>query len=106
LQASVFVQAFASSQEVPVRGLQVPSAALPVAMLHAWQSFATPPPQAVLQQTPSTQNPVPHWFAPWQAAPCESLAMHFWDALQKLPVAQSESAAQAVGQVGAVALHR
>ena len=34
------------------RGLQAPGA---VGRLHAWQSFGSPPPQAALQHTPSTQ---------------------------------------------------
>ena len=37
---------------------QVPFAAAPAALLHAWQSLVTPPPQALLQQYPSTQNPL------------------------------------------------
>jgi hypothetical protein len=57
-QVSVCVQAFASLQTDPVRGAQVPFAAAPAAMLQAWQSFATPPPHAVLQQTPSAQKPL------------------------------------------------
>jgi hypothetical protein len=39
-----------------VRGAQVPSACAPEATLQAWQSSTAPPPQAVLQQTPSAQN--------------------------------------------------
>ena len=38
-------------------GPQVPFLAAPAATLHAWQS-TLPPPQAVLQHTPSTQKPV------------------------------------------------
>jgi hypothetical protein len=35
------------------------------AILHAWHV----PPHAVLQQTPSTQFPLPHWFAAVHATP-------------------------------------
>jgi hypothetical protein len=38
----------------------VPFTAAPLATLHAWQSVVTPPPHAVLQQTPSTQKPLGH----------------------------------------------
>jgi hypothetical protein len=37
--------------------------------LHASQE----PPQAVLQQTPSTQLPLPHWLAVEHAVPLPSL---------------------------------
>jgi hypothetical protein len=46
----------------PVTGEQVPPSA---GRLHASHC----PPQAVSQHTPSTQNPVPHWFAPEQVPP-------------------------------------
>jgi hypothetical protein len=59
-QASVWVQALPSEQVLPVVGPQVPFAAAPAATLHAWQSLATPPPHAALQQTPSTQKPEAH----------------------------------------------
>jgi hypothetical protein len=34
------------------------------------------PLQALLQQTPSTQKPLPHWPAPVQAVPLVSCGMH------------------------------
>jgi len=58
LQTSVCVQALPSSQEVPDSVVHVPFALAPAAALHAWQSVATLPPHAALQQTPSTQNPL------------------------------------------------
>lgn len=39
---------------------QTPSALAPAATLQAWQSWATLPPQADRQQTPSTQNSEEH----------------------------------------------
>jgi hypothetical protein len=39
---------------------QAPSTDAPVATLQAWQSVGSPPPQAVLQQTPSEQKPLWH----------------------------------------------
>jgi hypothetical protein len=53
-QVSVWVQALASSQAVPVRSLQVPSLSAPAATEQASQG---PRAQAVEQQTPSTQRP-------------------------------------------------
>jgi hypothetical protein len=50
---------------------QVPSAVAPAATLHASQSPALPPPQAVSQQTPSTQNPLRHSMLAPQAVPLE-----------------------------------
>jgi hypothetical protein len=55
-QASFWVHVSPSSQDEPVSGAQVPSWGAPSAMLHAWHS----PPQAVSQQTPSTQKSEPH----------------------------------------------
>ena len=40
---------------------QVPLTAAPAAIEQAWQSLVLLPPQALLQHTPSTQKPVPHW---------------------------------------------
>ena len=34
------------------------------------------PPQALLQQTPSTQLPLPHWLAAVQAPPFDSFGTH------------------------------
>src|SRR5262245_44326325 len=56
VQTSVCVQALPSSQARPDSAAQVPFAPAPAAALHAWQSPATLPPQAVSQQTPSTQK--------------------------------------------------
>ena len=50
-------------------GPQVPLCAAPAAVLHACQSVTSPPPQSVLQQTPSTQMPVGHSLAFWHASP-------------------------------------
>jgi hypothetical protein len=47
----------------------VPFAGAPAAMLHAWQSVASPPPHALAQHTPSTQNPDVHWFVALHVAP-------------------------------------
>jgi hypothetical protein len=47
----------------------VPFTAAPAATLHAWQSVVTPPPQALSQQTPSTQYPLTHSEAKMQFAP-------------------------------------
>jgi hypothetical protein len=47
----------------------VPFTAAPAATLHAWQSVATPPPQSLSQQTPSTQYPLTHSEAEVQFAP-------------------------------------
>jgi EamA domain-containing membrane protein RarD len=41
-----------------------------LALLHAWQV----PPQAVLQQNPSTQVPLVHWFGAVHAVPLTSFA--------------------------------
>ena len=69
VHASAEVQRLLSLQEAPtVRLPQVPLADAPAAMLQAWQSLV-PPPQAVLQQTPSTQNPDPHCEFIVQAVP-------------------------------------
>jgi hypothetical protein len=54
------VHALLSLHEVPVSIVHTPFAVAPVAKLHAAQSLATPPPQAELQQTLSTQNPDKH----------------------------------------------
>jgi hypothetical protein len=50
-------------------GPQVPSTAAPAATLQAMQSFLAPPPQAVSQQTPSTQEPERQSAPTAQAAP-------------------------------------
>ncbi len=64
------VPAAARQTTVAALGLHVPSAAVPpLAALHAWQSVGSPAPQAVLQQTPSTQLPDVHSAFVLQAAP-------------------------------------
>jgi hypothetical protein len=74
------------SGSVPaVMAPQVPSAPLPFfAAVHAWQR----PVQAVLQQTPSTQEPDWHCAAVEQAAPLASGAVQT-PALQTSPEMQS-----------------
>jgi hypothetical protein len=52
----------------------VPFVGAPDATLHAWQSLSTPPPQLVLQQTPSTQLPDVHAPLPVHAAPFASFS--------------------------------
>jgi hypothetical protein len=54
---------------VPVTATQVPTEP---ETSQAWHW----PPQAVLQQTPSTQLPLPHWFAAVQAPPFPILGVH------------------------------
>jgi hypothetical protein len=56
------------------------------------------PPHAVLQQTPSTQLPLPHWLAAEHVAPLVFLGTHA-PALQKLPPLHWESVVQAPGQL-------
>jgi hypothetical protein len=70
-------------------GLHVPT--LP-ATLQASQE----PPQPVLQHTPSTQLPLPHWLAAEQVAPFVRLGTQA-PASQKLPLLQCASVAQAPG---------
>ena len=56
-QVSKRVHALPSSQPRPLAtGPHTPSWAAPATMLHATQSTVLPPPQALSQQTPSTQN--------------------------------------------------
>lgn len=56
-QMSVAVHELPSLQLAPLlRAVHVPFDVPPATMLHAWQSVALPPLQAVLQQRPSTQN--------------------------------------------------
>jgi hypothetical protein len=54
---------------VPVTATQVPTEP---ETSQAWHW----PPHAVLQQTPSTQLPLPHWFAAVQAPPFPILGVH------------------------------
>ena len=57
LQASVSVQNKPSAHELPVEGPQFPSDWPPASILHAWQSFRSPPPHSLSQQTSSMQLP-------------------------------------------------
>jgi hypothetical protein len=68
-QTSAVVQVRPSKQALPFVGAQVPFDAAPAAALHTRQSFVAPPPQAVLQHTPSTQKPEPHCSAEVHAVP-------------------------------------
>src|SRR6185369_7831610 len=75
-QVAVKVQALTPARHASptVRGPQVPSTAPPVAMEQAWQS-APSPPQAVSQQTPSTQkldvqSPAAVHAVPFAASAC------------------------------------
>ncbi len=78
-------------------GLQVPT--LPVT-LQASQE----PPQAVLQQTPSTHWPLPHWLAAVHVPPLVFFATQA-PALQKLPLLHWLSLVQAEGQEADEPLH-
>jgi hypothetical protein len=79
--------------------------------LQASQAF----PHAVLQQNPSTQNPVPHTRQPadlqsapatvLQLAACAFCAAQAPAALQYEPAAQSASLPHDVGQIGLEPLH-
>ncbi len=70
---------------------------LHVPTLPAWLQESQAPPHAVLQQTPSTQLPLPHWLAAEQVAPFVFLGTQA-PASQKLPLLQWASEAQAPGQ--------
>src|SRR5580704_6511009 len=65
-QVSVCVQALPSLQALPVRRVQAPLADAPAA---TEQAVHTPPLQAALQQTPSTQKPLAQSEPPPHAAP-------------------------------------
>ncbi len=65
-QVSPEVHSLPSSQLVPEKSLHVPSTSAPASTEHASH---TPPAQAVLQQTPLTQNPVPQSEAFVQGSP-------------------------------------
>jgi hypothetical protein len=67
------VHALPSEHALPVVGPQSPLVAAPAATEQAWQSLA-PPPQAELQQTPSTQKPEGHPALDEQVCPtCASV---------------------------------
>ncbi len=75
-------------------GPQTPSVPPPFfATVHAWQS----PPQAVLQQTPSTQLPEAHCPLIVQAPPFTMGVTH-WPIAQTKPLAQSTFVVQAPWQ--------
>ena len=57
------------------------------------------PAHAALQQTPSTQKPLPHWLARVQQAPFGWGATQRPAQLHTLPAAQSPSTRQAPGQL-------
>src|SRR4051812_18047719 len=61
--------------------------------LHALHAVS----QALLQQTPSTQNPLVHWVPPVHVAPLACLFAHAF-AMQTLPATQSPSPLQDVPQ--------
>ena len=50
--------AVARQSVLAARVAQVPFWAAPAPTLQAWQSVVSPPPQALLQHTPSTQSPL------------------------------------------------
>jgi hypothetical protein len=65
--------------------------------VHLPRAFGSPqvwqaPVQALSQQTPSTQNPEPHWPLFWQSCPGPNLPQ--LPSLQAVPGAQSESTVQ------------
>jgi hypothetical protein len=57
------------------RGPQTPSVAAPALVEQAWQSVVEPPPQALLQQTPSTQKLLTHCEPIEHGAPLGSPAL-------------------------------
>jgi hypothetical protein len=75
----------------PVRG--TPATAVQVPTLPDSPHASHWPLQALSQQTPSTQCPDAHWFAPPQVCPCVSSGTQT-PAEHQLPLVQSESALQ------------
>jgi hypothetical protein len=64
------------------------------------------PAQPLLQQTPSTQNPVEHWLVPVQVAPFDCLGAQVpLVVLQYEPLVQFASAVQAVGRQEVLFMH-
>jgi hypothetical protein len=61
------------------------------------QASQAPPPHAVLQHTPSTQLPLPHWLEAEHVAPLVFRGTHT-PALQKLPLLHWVSLVHAEGQ--------
>ncbi len=57
---------------------QVPFTAAPAVVLQAWQSVVTPPPQAVLQHTPSAQKPLAHSSCVVQVVPSTLVPWHWF----------------------------
>ena len=47
-----------------------------VPTLPAWLQASHDPPHAVLQQTPSTQLPLPHWLEAEHVVPLDSFGTH------------------------------
>ncbi len=68
------------------------------------QASQAPPLQELLQHTPSTQLPLPHWLAAEQVAPFVRLGTHA-PASQKLPLPHWVSVVQALGQLAEEPLH-
>src|SRR5262245_51225070 len=69
-QVSACVQPLPSLQAAPLERVpQMPSTVAPAVTLQAWQSFATLPPQALLQHTPSTQKSDAHSVPTVHAVP-------------------------------------
>ena len=62
-------------------------AALPSALLHAWQSLGSPPPQAASQHSPSAQNPDSQSAAVVQTVPLPSALAQKPESLQSLALA-------------------
>ena len=70
---SVIEHALLSLQAGPVKSAHVPFTAPPAATEHASQGPAL---QAVLQHTPSTHWPLPHWLLVEHATPLVCLGTH------------------------------
>src|SRR6185369_17880066 len=95
VQVSPTVHALPSLHATALRFTQLPEP------LHWTQSFGFPPPQLVLQQTPSTQvRPAAHMVSRLHEPPAPSCGMHvFVFRSQNVPAAvQSESTPQAPWQ--------
>jgi hypothetical protein len=102
-QASFRVQGLPSLQRAPLRAPLLPSAPAPAARAHAWQSFMLLPPQAELQQTPSTQNPDMQSPLPVHGRPLPSSPQRPLKHL--VPVTHWASDTQVVSQAVSEALH-
>ena len=102
-QASFRVQGLPSLQRAPLRAPQLPSLPAPAAREQAWQSFWLLPPQALLQQTPSTQNPDMQSPLPVHGRPLPSRPQRPLKHL--VPVTHWASDTQVVSQAVPEALH-